>query len=717
MVIGQSAIDVTPTKRPKIGLVLEGGGALGFAHIGVLKWLEQHRIPVDYIAGTSMGGLIGGLYAAGHKTEDIEILARDMNWDKVMSGVAEFQDLTFRRKEDRVEYPNRLSFGLKGGLSLPGGLNSGHEIGLQLDRLFLPYFNLRSFDDLPIPFRCVSAEIVSGTQAIFSKGSLAMALRSTMSIPGVFSPVHDGGKIYSDGGALNNLPVDVAKDMGAEITIAVYLDQGPDDPKKFNSLVGAAARNIAIMIAANEIKSMQQADILLSANLKGFTSSDFGKSESIVPKGTEAAAKKAILLERFALNETDWNLHLASREAKRRTLVPSPQFVKVEGTNPNLTQGMERALTKHLNQSIEPLLLANDLNKIQGAGYFERVGYNIVEQDEMQGLAIRAVERSNAPPFLDLGINIDGTDTNDVRLGVSGRATFMDLGSYRSELRTEFYFGVANGMKTEYFHPFTKSSKWFVAPRLYTDSRNFEVYNNRQRVSQYRIGNSGLGADIGYSISQRAELRIGHAFDWQTGRLRIGLPIAPNGSNLRGISAIRFRYIGQDNSIIPRSGLSIQTDLRFISNRPNGGDSFSAATSKLAYFRPINTKGSIFLTGAGGSSFGAKGLGAESFALGGPLALSAFGRNELLGNQFYLMQGGYLQELMKLNPLLGEGLYFVGFYELGKVYSPFFPNTPKNPMDAGVTMVAKTVLGPVSVGGSVGGSWRGKWWFGVGRIF
>ena len=230
----------TPPDRPRIGLVLEGGGALGFAHIGVIEWMEQHHIPVDDVAGTSMGGLVGGLYAAGNNPSEIQKFVGGIDWSTVLSGQVQFKEVSYRRKEDNLAYPNRLTFGLKHGLSLPNGLNSGAAVGMLLDRTMLPYYNLKSFDDLPIRFRCVATDMTTGTAHVFEDGSLAQALRSTMSIPGVFAPVSHGTQVFSDGAAVDNLPVDVARKMGAQIVIAVYLDTGQFDVKDLNSLLGVA---------------------------------------------------------------------------------------------------------------------------------------------------------------------------------------------------------------------------------------------------------------------------------------------------------------------------------------------------------------------------------------------------------------------------------------------------------------------------------------------
>jgi NTE family protein len=186
-----SASETPPKKRPTIGVALEGGGALGLAHIGVLQWFEEHHIPVDYVAGTSMGGLVGGFYASGMSPAEVKKLIEGVDWNEELSDATPFEDLSYRRKEDQRAYPNACVLGLKNGISLPNGLNSGHQIGLLIDRITMPYYKLESFDALPTPFRCVATDLVSGKEVVFQPGSLAEALRATMSIPGAFTPVFD----------------------------------------------------------------------------------------------------------------------------------------------------------------------------------------------------------------------------------------------------------------------------------------------------------------------------------------------------------------------------------------------------------------------------------------------------------------------------------------------------------------------------------------------
>ena len=306
-------------RQPKIGLVLEGGAALGLAHIGVLTWLEENRIPVSYVAGTSMGGLIGGLYATGNSPAEIRTLVDGIDWAVVLRGDVPFKDLSFRRKEDAEDFQNSIEFGIKQGVRFPSGFNSGHQVGLVLDSIALPYSQVKSFDDLPIPFACVATDMVDNKPHVFRSGSLSQALRSTMSLPGVFTPVRTDKTVLVDGGLLDNLPVDVAKQLGAELTIAVHLEVKPLDAKEPLSSVGVLRRSISVVIAANELASMQKADILISVPLGEFASTDYERNEEIIKLGYEAAKSKAALLSRFSVDEPAWQAYLAQRNARRKT--------------------------------------------------------------------------------------------------------------------------------------------------------------------------------------------------------------------------------------------------------------------------------------------------------------------------------------------------------------------------------------------------------------
>ncbi len=278
--------------RKRVGVTFSGGSALGLAHVGIVAWLEEHHVPISYITGTSMGGLVGGFYATGHDSAEMKEFIRSINWAGVFSAGAPYENLIYRRKEDRRRFQNSMEFGLKGGFRLPPALSSGSEVGLVISRIAAPYSDYGSYDNLPTPFRCVAVDLIEGTAVVFNSGRLYTALRSTMSIPPIFSPLPVGNSLLVDGGTLNNLPVDIAKQMGAEYTIAVVLDSPPVNRKGLDNILSVAGRSLNVMITENELRNRQSADLVLAPDLKGLSAGDFAKFEEFETRGYEAAEKQ-----------------------------------------------------------------------------------------------------------------------------------------------------------------------------------------------------------------------------------------------------------------------------------------------------------------------------------------------------------------------------------------------------------------------------------------
>ena len=301
--ITQSAPAGSPTnpnpapakQRLKIGVALEGGGALGLAHIGVLQWFEDHHIPIDYLAGTSMGGLVGGLYATGKSPKQLHDLVEAQNWDVILGGGIQYEDLSFRRKEDKVAFPNSILLGLRQGLVLPGGLNAGQQISLLIDRETLPYSGVQSFDDLPIPFRCVATDLVTGKQAVFKDGSLSTrdASHHGDSRP-FFSPIRDHRtrvRRWRPGGQ-SGRPTWCGT-MGADIVIGVHLQTSPAEADKIQSLFAILGRSIDVVVAGNEIRGLAGATWWSMSGCRNSTRSTTQKRRPSSTKGRGAAAEKA----------------------------------------------------------------------------------------------------------------------------------------------------------------------------------------------------------------------------------------------------------------------------------------------------------------------------------------------------------------------------------------------------------------------------------------
>ena len=701
--------------RPKIGVALEGGGALGLAHIGVLEWFEEHHIPVDYIAGTSMGGLVGGMYATGKRPAEIRELIRNTDWTEVLSGETPYEDLDFRRKEDRRAYPNSVEMGLRKGFRFPPGLNSGHYVSLMLDREVLAYSHLKSFDDLPIPFRCVGTELVSGRPRIFKDGSLSEALRSTMSLPAVFAPVKEGGNIYADGGLLDNLPTDVVKQMGADVVVAVHLSTGAFDPNNARSLFGVLGRSISVVTAANELRGMELADMLVTVDLLKYTSVDYNKGSEIVDKGREAAGAKSQMLATLSVNEDLWQQYLAARNARRMTSAPQPQFVQVQGTSPEMARDIQKDLSVYVGETVDTAELERDLTRITGLGRFTRVGYQMTKRNHQEGLLVRAEEKDYAPPTMIPGFALEGSDPNNIEFSVGARVTFQDLGGFRSELRTDFSVGSIYLISGEYYHPLSTSSHWFVAPRADASSSPLNLYAHRNLVAQYRSKRSDIGLDVGYGFGRNSELRFGYQLGTLSLAERIGSPVLPSLSGRVGISTVRYSLDRLDSPVIPRRGFALQFTGQWFDASPNAPAGFPESEVRLAIFHAVSKPSSVFLTASGGTTFGRNRTGLPQFSLGGPARLGAYGANELLTDQYFLFNLGYLRELAQLPPLLGKGIYLTTAYEVGKAYGAL--NSTKLPNDETAGILMQTAFGPVLLGAGIGDSSHRKWFFQLGRVF
>ena len=704
--------------RPKLGLVLEGGGALGHAHIGVIRWLEEHRIPVSYIAGTSMGGLVGGLYATGRSPAEVRSVVDQIDWDQVLNGATPFRDLSFRRKQDAHEVPGSLEFGLRDGLQFPAGFNSGQQVDLILDQVALPYSEIANFNDLPIPFACVATDLVSRKPHVFRDGPLSLAMRSTMSLPGIFSPVRSGDHLYADGGLLNNIPIDVAKEMGADVVLGIHLETEPLSPKANLASYAVLGESISVMIAANELRSMEQADILVSVPLQKYSALDYDKADAIIKAGYDAAASKASVLVAFSVSPAEWDQYLADRNARRKT-TPTPTFVQVAGaSSAEMKKGMEKQLSVLAGKPIDTATLDQQMMTIVGQGRFSTSTYSMTEKDGQQGLLVQVEQKPYAPPIVRPLIVIDGSDYNNVLFSIGARITFLDFGSYRSELRNDVILGSQYLLASEYYHPYTPSSNWFIAPRAEFNSQQLNIYSGNTLEASYRLREALGGIDTGYAFGRTGEFRLGYEGGYQHVSPEIGnVPTLPTTSGATGDIRIQYQLNTLDQPVIPRSGVSLLAYTKGYTVNPAAPGAFPLTEIQAEEFFRLNQPSSLFVGVSGGSSYGYK-TGVPAFSLGGSQRLVAWSTNELLTNQYFLGQVGYIRELAKLPPLLGSTVNLLGLLELGKTYKlPNGMSPPNLPMDLAGGLLVDTIFGPVLVAGSVGDYGHARFYFRIGRVF
>jgi len=703
--------------RPRLGLVLEGGGALGLAHIGIIEYLEEHHIPVNYIAGTSMGGLVGGAYATGLDAKEVRELVTGIDWNQVIGGQVPFSDLSFRRKQDAHEYPSNLELGLRNGLEWPSGFNSGQGVQMVLDRIALPYSNLKSFDELPIPFACVATDLVAQEAHVFRDGPLSLALRSTMSLPGFFSPVRSGDHIYVDGGLLDNIPIGLTKEMGADYVLGIHLETASLKPDASLSALGVLTQSIAAMIAANEKRSMGDADLIVRVPLQKFTAMNYDKANDLIRAGYAAAEANAAKLAPLSVDDETWRSYLREREARRRKAV-TPQFVEVTGVPAEIAQPLTEQMSDHAGQPVDTAKLDRDIMLLNGTGPFSSFDYSMVEKGGQPGLNLEAHPKLYQPPIVRPLILINGADYNNVLFTMGARITFLDFGGYRRELRNDLVVGSQYELRSEYYRPFQPTSGWFVAPRIDLTSFQYPVYDGDTFLTLYRERWARGGLDLGYSFGRVAEWRLGYEGGYLSLKSEIGsISELPKVAGTTGDVRMQFQYTTLDDPVIPHAGENVTFSTKYFHVNPGAPEGFPVSELKLQNFFQFTRRSTAFLNADGGSSYGFN-AGIPAFQLGGGTRFVAYGTNELQTNQYVLGQVGYIRKLRNLPPVLGSTIDLLGVLEVGQTYQlPFGPKPPHVPGDVVGAFVVNTIFGPVEVGGAVGNYGHGKFFFQVGRIF
>ncbi len=455
--------------------------------------------------------------------------------------------------------------------------------------------------------------------------------------------------------------------MGSELTLGIHLETAPLDPKTNLSSFGVLGQAISVMSSVNELRSMEMADILVTVPLQKYTTLDYNKADAIIKAGYDAAASKATVLSAFSVSEAEWEAYLSARNAKRRT-APIPKFVEVAGVPPEMAKSMEKQMSSLVGKPVESKIIDQDMMTIVGMGRFATATYSMTEKNGEQGLQIQAEQKSYAPPIVRPLIVIDGSQFNNVLFSIGGRITFMDVGSYRSELRTDVILGSQYQLAAEYYHPLTTTSNWFIAPRFGVNSQQFNIYSGNDLQASYRIRQALGGLDTGYGCGRTGEFRLGYEGGYETISPEVGnIPVLPVTSGTTGDARIQYQLTTLDDPVIPRAGTGILMYTKGYTTNPNAPGPFPVTEVIAQQFFRLSAPTSIYVSASGGSSYGFK-TGVPAFSLGGSQRLVAWNTNELLTNQYFLGQVGYIRELVKLPPFLGSSVNFLGLFELGKTY-------------------------------------------------
>ncbi len=703
-----------PAPRPRIGLALSGGGARGLAHIGVLQWLEENHIPVDSIAGTSMGGLVGALYATGRSPAEMRQFVEAIHWDEAIAGEPSYPQLSFRRKEDRRsdQIPSKL--GLKNGLSGPLGFSAGQGVGLLLDRIAFPYSTVTSFDDLPIPFRCVATDMLNGEAVVLKDGSLAQSLRATMAIPGLFTPVELNGQILADGGLVDNIPTDVARQMNAGIVIAVNVGTPLVERKDLESITSFLTQAVNVMTLGNDRRALTLADAQIAPNLGAFNALDFPHAEEIIRLGYQGAASDAAELRKYALPDDEWQQYLAQREARKRKPETSADLLQVSGVSGDEQRHLQRRLQRLLHQPLNLDQLDTRLTRITGDGQFESLGYEGFVQNGVPGLRVLAQQKNYGPPFVDLAVNVDGSGVAAFNFSAGARITFMDVQHHSGEWRNDLLLGSSNLAASEFYQPLG-NTHLFVAPYAFASKYPRNEFAGETRVAVFGDERAGGGFDFGYNTGRRSELRFG--YEIFSGKLAplIGSAGLPSVSGSTGEFRARYIWDGQDSPAVPSRGTRIVASLSRVLQSPGVAHSIDQLDVQTSTFIPTGPKTSLFFLASGGTTFNGTAGQFQVFYLGGAFHLGAYLPQEFVGNNYAYSSLGFRREIYHLPQLVGGKIYWGGWYEAGSAFNDSSAVVVRGTINLG--FIADTIVGPIALAGSVSPTGQSRVNFSIGRLF
>lgn len=658
--------------QPKTGLVLSGGAARGLAHIGVLKALEEHGVKIDAIAGTSMGAVIGGLYAAGYGVDELEELALTLDWQQVLSDDPPRQDVPFRRKQDDRDFlvKRKLSFRDDGSLGLPLGVIQGQNLALLLERLLVHTSDTRDFDRLPIPFRAVATDIANDKKVIFRSGHLPQAIRASMSIPAVFAPVEVEGRLLVDGGMVDNIPMDVARDMGVERLIVVDIGSPLQTREQLLTVVDVLNQSITMMTRRNseaQLATLRSEDLLVQPMLAGFGSTDFGRAQQLIDAGYRATSALDGRLASMR-SESGGNLALSlARSAEPRT--PLITAVRIE----NDSKVGDAVIRRHIRQQVGKRLdlqdLQNDMGTLYGLDYFEQVEYRVVHGKLGNTLVITTREKRSGTDFLRLGINLSDDFRGDSAFNLGASYRKNGINELGAEWLTRLQLGDRQELFSEFYQPLDAGSRWFVAPNVFAETQNVESILDNDPVAEYRLQRYGYGLNLGRQIANNGEIRFGVGQAWGKADVRVGDQQLPEFSFEEGYYQLQYSFDTVDNVDFPREGEDIGLTLRQYDTGLGSDERYRQWEFNLDKAVSFGLDTLVF-GGRYGRTLDDAEIVTSSFLLGGARQLSGFRQNALSGQNVALARMIYFRRMTPRSFLpLDFPIYLGASLERGRAWN------------------------------------------------
>jgi NTE family protein len=707
-----------PAPLRRVGVAFGGGSARGIAHIGVIQWFEEQHIPIDVAAGTSMGGLVGGAFAVGMSSAELRQLIAGTDWD-AMFGSSSFPFKNVRRKEDARQYPSRLEFGIKGGIAAPTALNDGQQVDFMLARIAAPYYALPRFDDLPTLFRVVAVDLRAGEKVVLDRGSLATALRATMSLPGVFPPVELDGRLLVDGGALDNVPADVVRGLGAAAVIAIDVGYAPTDEIDY-SMFGLMGRTVDAMMRASTKAALAEADVTIAVDVKGFGSLDWRRADELIAAGYAAAEARRADLLRYRVSDVEWETWLAGRRERRRIAIPQPTFLTTSGLHDADAALVQHAMAAHINVPLDVGSLERDLAALTGLDRYQSIVWQIVDGGGRTGLLVRARQKTYAPPFLMLGLSVENTTSENFRVQLQARYLAFDVGRLGSELRIDGGLGADPTVASSWYVPFG-GTPIFARAIGGVFNRTFNFVSNDAVVAEYRERRAAIEGDVGINLSRVSEVAGGVQVAHVSDTVRAGDPGLPQLSGAETRAQVKWVLDRQDSPVIPSSGTRAVVTVSQTFNSPDAAGAartnrdLTQAEVNLSSFYSLDARHRLFVVFGAGTSFDDTPLPTRQFTLGYPYVLDAFGIGERRGDHYAVVTLGVQRRVGRLPDFMGGPIFAGLWVENGSAFNTSDKVDVHTQIGGGITL--DTLVGPVLLGASAGvdGGWRTI--FGVGRIF
>lgn len=685
-----AAPPVSEPPKPRIGLVLSGGAARGLAHIGVLKALEEQGIKIDAIAGTSMGAVIGGLYASGYKIDELEKLALDIDWQQALSDAPPRNDVPFRRKQDDRDFlvKQKLSFRDDGSLGLPLGVIQGQNLALLLESLLAHASDIRDFDKLPIPFRAVATDIVSGEKRVFRKGHLPQVIRASMSIPAVFAPVEVNGRLLVDGGMVDNIPLDVAREMGVDIAIVVDIGTPLRNRKQLATVIDVLNQSITLMTQRNsqeQLATLHPNDILIQPPLAGFGITDFGRAREMIDAGYRATRILDARLTALRPAEPATPQLTAARDPSQRT--PLISAIKVENDSKVDDSVIRYYIRQPLGEPLDLGRLQTDMGTLYGLDYFEQVHYRVVHKGGDNTLVISARGKRSGTDYLRLGLNLSDDMRGDSAFNLGASYRINGINRLGAEWLTRAQIGDQQELYTEFYQPLDVGSRYFVAPYLRAESTNVESVMDNDPIAEYRLERYGIGLNVGRQIGNNGEIRFGVGEAWGEANVRIGERDLPKVSFTEGFYELKYSFDSLDNVYFPHSGENIGLSLRQFDQSLGSDQDYRQLEFKLDKALSDGSNTWVF-GGRYGRTLNKAEVVPSSFLLGGARQLSGFRQDAISGQNINLTRAVYYRRLTPRAYLpLDFPLYIGASLERGRAWDN------DNDFDSGYINAASIFLG------------------------